>query len=172
MKKFICKWDWLNIIFSSFVIFFLLLGIPYIVEAFIEGRYLGIIWMIFMISLWGYYAFQALYHCPTSVEKEGDKLRINYLIGKEELNINGCIAEKVHKDFTIMNFIATKNLATRPLIGYWGHYHNSTGKYRFCFTDRKHNLCILTIKGEEEKLIINAPYEWFDFTPHKQNLFI
>ncbi len=163
MKKFTCRWDWFNIIFSSFLVFFLLLGIPYIVEGIIEGKYLNVIWMVFMISLWGYYAFQALYNCPTSIEKEGDKLRINFLIGKEEIDISGCIAEKPYKDFTVMQFQGYKTLATRPLIGYWGRYYNKTGKYRFCFTDRKRNLCILRLKGQEEKLIINAPYEWFDF---------
>ncbi len=162
MKKFICKWDWLNIIVSSVIVYFLIFGVFYIFEAFQEGRYLGIIAMIFMLVVWAYYSIKAPYHCPISLEKEGDKLRINYLIGQEEVDLSGCIAEKAHKDFSIMDFLATKSFATRPLIGYWGHYHNSTDKYRFCFTDRKHNLCILTLKDQEEKLIINAPYEWFD----------
>ncbi len=164
MEKFTCKWDWLNIIFSIFIVLWAFSGVVFFIYSLIQIDYWHISSFFPVFTLpFAYLSIKALYNCPTSIEKEGDKLRINFLIGKEEIDISGCIAEQVHKDFTIMNFLATKSLATRPLIGYWGRYHNSTGKYRFCFTDRKRNLCILRLKGQEEKLIINAPYEWFDF---------
>ncbi len=163
MKKFTCKWDWLNIIFSSFFVLWAFASIgAFIYSLFIADYWHTLLYLPLLTLPFAYLSVKALYHCPTSVEKEGDKLRINFLIGKEEIDISGCIAEKPYKDFTIMQFQGYKGLATRPLIGYWGHYYNKTGKYRFCFTDRKRNLCILRLKGQEEKLIINAPYEWFD----------
>ncbi len=162
MKKFICKWDWLNLILSltlGFATFF----VPYILHAAIRNeQYITIIWFAILCLILLISCYKALYLCPTSMELDEETLTIKHLIGSEVLKRDEFTAVKANKDFSIMNFYYDSYFSNaRPLFGYWGNFHNSKGKFRFCFTHRKQDLWILTLKGDERKLIINAPADWF-----------
>ncbi len=162
MKKFICKWDRLAKVLSLVVIFlFLFLLWTCFVVAQIEGWF-GLIYILIIGGILLLSIFLPMYSTPLSVEKNGNILQINYLIRKEVIDITDCRVEQVRRGINVMEYCSVYNASFNLTgFGYWGMYRNSRGKFRFCFTDRKRNVCMLTLKDKDYKLIINAPYEWF-----------
>ncbi len=162
-KKFVYKWDRLTKIWSFFVV---LLSLFLLWTCFPVAQTGAWFWIIYSLIVGGSVLFCTiflpLYYSPLSVEKDGNTLQINYLIRKKVFDITDCRVERVRGGVKLMEYSSVFNSSLNISgFGYWGMYRNSEGKFRFSLTDRKRNLCIITLKDRDYKLIINAPYEWF-----------
>ncbi len=152
MKKFKCKWDWLNIIVTT--ITSIILPVTFCVYYLHSSQ--ATFWIMLIICLPLF--ITPLFFCPISVEKEGNDLWINFLLRRKHIDLSDCYVEKIHK---IGAFEYMRTLGASAFFGYWGYFAKEGQSYLFYLTNSKENLCLISSATKSRKLMINAPYDWF-----------
>ncbi len=152
MKKFRYKWDWLNIIVTIVVLVILIISL--IISYFSPRGF--IFWFMLIMCLPAF--ISPLFCCPLSVEKEGNDLWINFPLRRKHIDLSDCEVERVRR---LGAFEYMRTFGASAFFGYWGHFSKDGEPYLFYLTHSKENICLISSPTSARKLMINAPYEWF-----------
>ncbi len=162
MKKYVYKWDLFNKVLTPFVLISLLWAlyvsfVPFMNNAPVSrtSYLVFVILLIFVVPT----IIAPFFLCPISLQKEGDTLWINFLLRKKKIDLRGCEVETPRRvDFSAF----WRTFGSAGYFGYWGRFKKGAEPYVFYMTDRREDVCIISSPDEKQKILLNAPHEWFE----------